>query len=183
MATALADDDRHVQLAAIRALGVLRHAGPLSELVALASDAELVAAAVSALSDADADQALDVCARLVAREDPAIASAAVSALGRLGARGEDGLVRALVHPSDEIVRLALSELGRAPSAAALEHVGRSLDHPAWAVRRLAAEVLGAEGGDAATALLRARLERETDDTVREAIRFALAGPFGGAEPT
>ncbi len=192
VATALADEDRDVQLAAIRALGALRHGDALSALVASVSDPEIVAAAVSALSEADAARAEGVCTRLVAREDPAIASAAVRALGRLGERGEAGLEGALLHPSDEVVKLALSELGRAPSVRALEHVGRALDHRSWEVRRVAAEVLGAEGSDDALALLRARLERESDASVREAIMIALAGPdlfgaggdpWGGSETT
>jgi len=80
------------------------------------------------------------------------------------------------------VKLALSELGRAPSASALKRIGQSLDHASWEVRRVAAEVLGAEGSEDALALLRARLERESDATVREAIMMSLAGPFsGGAE--
>jgi len=116
------------------------------------------------------------------REDPAIASAAVTALGRLGERAESGLARALDHTSDEVVKLALSELGRAPSPSALKRIGQSLDHASWEVRRVAAEVLGAEGSEDALALLRARLERESDATVREAIMMSLAGPFsGGAE--
>jgi len=182
VATALADEDRDVQLAAIRALGVLRHAEPLSVLIDSSSDAEIVAAAASALSEADGERALEVCARLAMREDPAIASAAVTALGRLGERAESGLARALDHTSDEVVKLALSELGRAPSASALKRIGQSLDHASWEVRRVAAEVLGAEGSEDALALLRARLERESDATVREAIMMSLAGPFsGGAE--
>ena len=61
-------------------------------------------------------------------------------------------------------------------------LGQSLDHASWEVRRVAAEVLGAEGSEDALALLRARLERESDATVREAIMMSLAGPFsGGAE--
>ena len=182
VATALADEDRDVQLAAIRALGVLRHAEPLSVLIDSSSDAEIVAAAASALSEADGERALEVCARLAMREDPAIASAAVTALGRLGERAESGLARALDHTSDEVVKLALSELGRAPSPSALKRIGQSLDHASWEVRRVAAEVLGAEGSEDALALLRARLERESDATVREAIMMSLAGPFsGGAE--
>ncbi len=177
VASALADEERDVQLAAIRALGTLRHATALSNLVASAADPEIIAAAASALSEADAKRALEVCTALVSREDPAIASAAVATLGKLGA--EEGLVRALDHASDEVVKLALSELGRAPSARALDRVGRSLEHPSWEVRRLAAEVLGAEGSDDALALLRTRLEREADTGVREAIMLALAGPFGG----
>jgi HEAT repeat protein len=184
VATALADEDRDVQLAAVRALGMLRHPVALSTLIDSLSDPEIVAAAASALSEADGERALEVCSRLVMREDPAIASAAVAALGKLGERAEPGLARALDHASDEVVKLALSELGRVPSARALEHVGHSLDHASWEVRRLAAEVLGAEGSDEAYALLRARLERENDAAVREAIMTSLAGPFasfGGSE--
>jgi HEAT repeat protein len=177
VATALADEDRDVQLAAIRALGTLRHPEALSGLIDAVSDAEIVAAAASALSEADGERALEVCTRLVSREDPAIASAAVAALGRLGERAEPGLVLALDHASDEVVKLALSELGRAPSPRALERVGLCLDHASWEVRRLAAEVLGSEGSEEATALLRARLERESDAGVREAIMMALAGPY------
>ncbi len=181
VASALADEERDVQLAAIRALGVLRHTNALSGLIDSVSDPEIVAAAASALSEADGERALEVCTRLVAREDPAIASAAVAALGRLGERAEGGLVRALDHASDEVVKLALSELGRAPSPRALERVGKSLEHPSWEVRRLAAEVLGAEGSEEAGELLRKRLEHENDAAVREAIMQSLAGPFGVAE--
>ncbi len=176
VATALADEDRDVQLAAIRALGTLRHPEPLVVLIDSVSDAEIVAAAASALSDADGERALEVCTRLVTREDPAIASAAVAALGRLGERAEAGLARALDHASDEVVKLALSELGRVPTPSALARIGNALDHASWEVRRVAAEVLGSEGSDDAIAFLRARLERESDATVREAIMLALAGP-------
>ncbi|HEY2366868.1 MAG TPA: HEAT repeat domain-containing protein, partial [Polyangiaceae bacterium] len=63
-----------------------------------------------------------------------------------------------------------------PSASALACVGAALDHGSWEVRRVAAEVLGSEGSDDALRLLRARLERESDAAVREAIMLALAGP-------
>lgn len=187
VASALADEERDVQLAAIRALGLLRHTTALSNLVASVADPEIVAAAASALSQADSERALEVCTALVSREDPAIASAAVATLGKLvdldRTRAEDGLMRALDHASEEVVKLALSELGRAPSARALERVGLCLDHASWEVRRLAAEVLGAEGSDDALALLRARLEREGDTSVRDAIMQSLAGPFGGGAET
>ena len=183
VATALADEDRDVQLAAIRALGQLRHADALSGLVASAADPEIVATAASALAEADAVRALEVCVALVTRDEPAVACAGVVTLGKLSdrAHAEEGLVRALEHPSDEVVKLALSELGRAPSARALEHIGRAMNHPTWEVRRVAAEVLGAEGSEEATTLLRARLESETDAGVREAIMLSLAAPLGGSE--
>ncbi len=182
VAAALADEERDVQLAAIRALGSLRHGAALKNLVGSVTDPEIIAAAASALAEADPDLALEVCNALVSREDPAIASAAVATLGKLAnARGEEGLIRALDHTSDEVVKLALSELGRSSSPHALARASRSLDHASWEVRRLAAEILGAEGSDESIELLRARLEREADTSVREAIMLALAGPFGGAE--
>ncbi len=183
VATALADEDRDVQLAAIRALGQLRHADALAGLVASAGDPEIVATAASALAEADAQRALEVCTSLVARDEAVVACAAVATLGKLAdrARAEEGLVRALHHPSDEVVKLALSELARVPSPRAIEHVGQTLDHTAWEVRRVAAEVLGMDGSDEANTLLRARLERETDASVRQAIMLSLAAPFGGSE--
>jgi len=182
VATALADEDRDVQLAAIRALGQLHHADALSGL-ASAADPEIVAAAASALAEADAERALEVCTALVTRDEAVVACAAVTTLGKLSdrARAEQGLVRALRHPSDEVVKLALSELARVPSTRALEHIGHALEHSAWEVRRVAAEVLGADGSDDAHALLRVRLERETDAGVRQAIMLSLASPFGGSE--
>ncbi len=187
VATALTDEDRDVQLAAIRALGHLQHGEALSTLIASVTDGELIAAAASALSEADAERALEVCTRLVTEPDPAVACAAVAALGKLADRAlaEEGLVRALDHPNDEVVKLALSELGRAPSERALDRVGKSLEHASWEVRRLAAEVLGAEGSEEASSLLRSRMERETDAGVREAIMIALAARagfgFGGSD--
>lgn len=189
VATALADEDRDVQLAAVRALGQLRHGDALSTLIGSQADAEIVATAVSALCDADATRARDVCTSLVQRADPAIASAAVLALGRLEDRAaaEVGLLRALDHGSEEVVKLALTELGREPSRV-VRRIGQALDHPSWEIRRVAAEILGVEGTDEARALLRARLERETDATVREAIMMAQAAPGflelpGSREPT
>jgi hypothetical protein len=53
------------------------------------------------------------------------------------------------------------------------------------VRRLACEVLGGRTRDGVPALLRARLERERDPAVREAIRVALSpgarGPDGAKD--
>ena len=54
---ALGDEDRDVQLTAVRALGKLRRADPLLDVVTAARDPALVASALRALGDADADQA------------------------------------------------------------------------------------------------------------------------------
>ena len=57
----------------------------------------------------------------------------------------------------------------------------SLDHASWEVRRLVAELLGQDASPPARALLRARLDRETDPVVREAIAEGLAGRSGSSE--
>jgi hypothetical protein len=72
------------------------------------------------------------------------------------------------------VKLTLLEIARAQDARALTRIGMALDHDASDVRKLAAELLGQEGGTASQSLLRARLEREKDPTVRDAIAQAIA---------
>jgi HEAT repeat protein len=181
---ALADEERDVKLAAIRALGRLGRSEPLVRVVADTRDPVLAATALRALSDADPDRALAAAQPLVKHVDPAIASAAVEAIGQLGshqglgasgqAEREDALFSALDHPEAEVVKLALSLVGLQPSPRGLARLGLCLDHPAWEVRRVAAEMLGQEKSSAAQGLLRARYERERDPIVREAIAEAVS---------
>ncbi len=173
---ALADEEREVRLAAVRALGRLGHTDALETLLGSAADAELVAAACRALGDADPERCVHVVASLVRSPDAAVACAAVEAVGQLSVpRARDVLIAALDHGDPEVVRLALSEISRVGDARTLSRLGMCLDHQAWEVRRLAAELLGQDASKEARALLRARLERETDAVVREAILVALSG--------
>jgi HEAT repeat protein len=188
VAFALADEEPEVALAAVRALGRLRRSEPLVALLGGAREPTTVAAALRALAEADADRALHAALPLVRSHDAGVASAAVEALGSLrGPARDDALFAALEHSDTEVVKLALSELGRALDARALTRVGMALDHHARDVRRLAAELLGQDGTAPAHALLRARLEREKDVSVRVAIASALSarrggGGGGGEEP-
>jgi HEAT repeat protein len=180
---ALADEEHEVQLAAVRALGRLGRAEPLSRVVAHARDPVLTAAALRALGSADPEKALDTARPLIGQPDPALASAAVEAIGEivssvapphLAAASEDALFVALDHADPEVVKLALSLVGRRRGARAMARLGLSLDHASWEVRRLAAELLGQDNSPAAQALLRARYEREKDPLVREAIAAAVS---------
>jgi len=172
--SALADEEREVRLAAVRTLGELKHADALEQLASQVKDLETIAAACRALGTADPDRCLAVAQRLVRSQDTAIACAAVEAAGPLGGqRREDVLLAALEHRDAEVVKLALSELHRTVDARALARLGLCLDHDSWEVRRLAAELLGDQRDVQAHALLRARLERESDPAVRETIVFAL----------
>jgi HEAT repeat protein len=185
VAFALADEESEVVLAAVRALGRLGRADPLVALLGAARDPTTVAAALRALAEADRDRALMAAQPLVRSPNAGVASAAVEALGTLrGPERDDALFVALEHADTEVVKLALSELGRAPDARSLNRIGAALDHGARDVRRLAAELLGHDGSVAAHGLLRARLEREKDVSVRVAIASALSarrGGFGGEE--
>ncbi|HEY2518020.1 MAG TPA: HEAT repeat domain-containing protein [Polyangiaceae bacterium] len=183
VAFALADEEAEVVLAAVRALGRLRRAEPLVSLLGAARDPTTVAAALRALAEADRDRALHVALPLVRSHDSGVASAAVEALGTLsGASRDDALFAALEHSDADVVKLALSELGRALDARSLTRVGMALDHDAHDVRRLAAELLGQDASASAHALLRARLEREKDVSVRVTIATALAARRSFEEP-
>ena len=171
---ALADEERDVQLSAIRALGHLRRGAPLVDLVTAARDPALVTAALRALGDADGDLAFGAAHPLLEHADAAIACAAVEAIGRLGPRRKDALFEALEHPDIEVVKMALSEIALDLDARALARLGLCLDHPSWEVRRLTAELLGSDGSAPAQALLKARYEREKDPVVREAIAEAVS---------
>lgn len=172
---ALADEERDVRLAAVRALGRLGGVDALATLLAAPGDGDLVGAALRALGDADPDRAGALARPLVRNDDTAIACAAIDALGRWGgALREEGLFEALGHGDPGVVALAMSELARGPSSRAIARLGACLDHPEWEVRRLAAEVLGQTGHASAGELLRARLNREQDPSVREALQDALS---------
>jgi HEAT repeat protein len=193
---AIADEEHEVQLAAVRALGRLGRAEPLVGVVSDTRDPVLVAAALRALGDADAERALDAARPLVLHADAAIACAALESIGQLAsaraagrvlphvaAAGEDALFAALDHADAEVVKLALSLVGVRPGARALARLGLCLDHPSWEVRRLAAELLGQDKSPAAQALLRARYEREKDSAVRDAISAAVSLRPPGEEST
>ncbi len=181
---ALADEEQEVVLAAVRALGRLHRAEPLVALLDASRDPATIAAALRAIADADRDRALHVALPLVRSADSGVASAAVEALGSLsGPARDDALFVALEHSDSEVVKLALSELGRAITARSLTRIGLALDHAARDVRRLAAELLGQDATPSAHALLRARLDREKDVSVRVAIASALAARSRGGEET
>jgi HEAT repeat protein len=176
---ALADEEREVKLAAIRALGRLGCADALVGVVADSRDPVLAATALRALGDADPQRALAAARPLVRHSDPAMACAAVEAIGQLGDSAgpparEDALFAALDHPEAQVVKLALTLVGAPPTPRAMARLGLCLEHPAWEVRRFAAELLGQDKSSAAEGLLRSRYEHEKDPMVREAIAMAVS---------
>ena len=175
VARALADEERDVVLAAVRALGLLGQAERLLALLDGVTDAVVVAAALRALGEANPERAFEAARPLLFSEDPLVAASAVEAIGQLhGSRRDDELFPALEHPHPDVVKSALVVLSRDMSREALAHVGRCLDHPSYEVRRFAADLLVSQADGAAHALVRARMDREPDPAIREALAVALA---------
>jgi HEAT repeat protein len=180
---ALADEEREIQLSAVRALGRLRSADGraagadrLVELVAEeSSDPELTAVAARALGEA-ADPRCRLSLRpLALSKSPLVAVAAVETLGKLDDPDRiEPLLEAARHPNSEVVKAALSALERVRDKRALEQLGLALTHEAWDVRRLAADCLGRFGGRDAAWLLRDRMLGEGEPLVREAMSRALS---------
>lgn len=172
---ALADEERDVRLAAVRALGRLGCAEPLIALLGSSDDRDVIAATLRALAEADPHEGIAAATPLVRSHDAAIACAAVEAIGGYGGAARDeALFAALEHHDPEVVKLALGGLAREPDARALARLGTCLDHASWEVRRVASELLGQSKVAAAQELLRGRLEREKEPVVREALTVALS---------
>ena len=177
VAFALADEERDVRLAAVRALGRLGRAEPLHDLVTGSHDQELVAAALRALSEADPARGFDAARTLLRTGDVPSACVAVEAIGAsdLPAR-EAALTEALAHEDPEVVKAAMNALARTPTVESFVRLAQSLEHPSWEVRRLASELLAHVHEAKVVAMLRKRLEREKEPVVREALNAALSLP-------
>jgi HEAT repeat protein len=123
----------------------------------------------------DPDATFEAARPLVLNPDASIAIAAVEAIGRLSAtRHRDVLFEAIAHTEPEVVKVALSEISSQLDAHALTQLARGLEHDSWDVRRLACELLGGRARDGVQAMLHARLEREKEPLVREALMLALS---------
>jgi HEAT repeat protein len=178
---ALADEEREIQLSAVRALGRLRNkegrpAGGdrLLELSRESSDPELVATAARALGATGDSRARASLRPLAHSTSPLIAVAAVETLGRLDdPKRIETLLEVTGHPHAEVVKAVLLALERVNDPRALAELGAALSHEAWDVRRLAADCLGRFGGDEAGHLLNEKLASETEPLVREALSRAL----------
>jgi HEAT repeat protein len=178
---ALADEERDIQLSAVRALGRLHSADGravgadrLMELLRDSTDPTLTAAAARALGEAADQRAHGALRPLCLSNMPQIAVAAVETLGRLEHPGKlDALLEATTHAHAEVVKAVLMALENETDARALDPIGRALTHEAWDVRRLAADCLGRFGGEEAAALLHERMPKEQEPLVKEAIGRAL----------
>jgi HEAT repeat protein len=179
---ALADEEREIQLSAVRALGRLRYrdgrsagADRLVELVGESNDPELTAVAARALGEAADPRARLSLRPLALSKSPLVAVAAVETLGKLDDPGRiEPLLEAARHENSEVVKAALFALEGVRDPRALEQLGQALTHEAWDVRRLAADCLGRFGGRDAAWLLRDRMLGEGEPLVREAIGRALS---------
>lgn len=180
---ALADEDLDVQVAAVHVLAQLaqRHADDPEPLgvahlrLALRATTDPVARAAAQALGAIGDRAsIPVLRELVPSGRPGVAVAAMESLRTMDDPAlETLLVEALGQDDEELVKEALRALAQASSTGRAGRIALGLEHAAWDVRQLAARLLGQLGGEGAAAL-RARLAREADPGVRQAIEDALA---------
>jgi HEAT repeat protein len=192
VSVALADEEDVVALAAIRALGRLRRAEQLAMLAASTRDPIRLGTALRALRDADPERAFAAARPLVRSREASVAAAAIEVIGRVDlAARVDALLGAADHPDHEVVKLALGEIAKLDDERAFAALASAVEHASVLVRRCAAELLGQtdlrEGqapGKASEAdvVLRARLHRERDLEVRQAIMQALAARGARREP-
>lgn len=174
---ALADEEEQVALAAIRALGRLRAIRPLAQLMTSSKNPVVVGSALRALGEADDEVQLSHASALASSADFALASIAIEAIGQSTANGrEQALSGALTHNDPQVVCLALSELVRLHGDRSREALAWAIEHPSGEVRQHAAELLGQEGSEEARTLIRARLVREDDPLVKEALLLAPRNP-------
>lgn len=170
----LADEERVVAFAAIRALGHLGRAEQLASLAASTRDSIRLGAILRALRDADPERAFAAARPLLRSPEAAIAAAAVEIVGSTTIPGHhEALLSATDHPDTEVVKLALSEITKLGEDYALTALASAIDHAAESVRKCAAELLGQCGGEGET-MLRSRLDRERSADVRFTIMQALA---------
>ena len=181
---ALADEEREVQISAVRALGRLRRAEPLVHVVAAARDPELVVSALRALGEVDASLTFAAARPLVRHPDPAIACAAVESIARIGAseltasRLTPSTAPASTRPRPRVgSALDSSRPGAGVDARARENaLFEALDHPDPEVVKMSLAEL-AEPGDPRVL---ARFGRCLDHGSWEVRRLAaeLLGQYG-----
>lgn len=151
---ALTGDEPRVQAEVAEALGRLAVTSalvPLTALVREDGEANVVLAALSAISRFDDAQAL-----------------------------EEGVERAALHHDEEVVKTALRIGVESNLPNARPIVERALTHDAWDVRVAAAQRLASYGDEAAIELLRARAANESDAMVARLLREAIEHTSGDA---
>jgi HEAT repeat protein len=179
---ALADEAATVRIAAAHALGASDNDAVVDDLERLADDEDprVRAAAARAighrLGNIEEESRREAALRVL---DAALADEALVALGAAEAISEIGgstagrAVSLLERPEPEVVKEAVTCIGRHGDAAVLEALVPLVSHPDWSVRAEAIQVLADRRVVRAVPPILRRLETEQDDFVRGVILRAL----------
>lgn len=171
----LADEERDVQIASMRALGRAGRSQPIEILILGARDGELVASGLSALAECSEAIAIELAGKLIASRDALVACAAVDTLGRYtDAAARALLFKALGHPDGDVVRLALTEIVAPESDSERGLVADCLSSSNPGIRRAAIDALGKDPHRESRRIVRRRLDDESDPRVIEMILSVLA---------
>lgn len=181
---ALADEEASVRAAACRSLGQLNAEHAVQSLMSATSDTSPLvrAAAVSALVALGNPVSLARLRAIIAEDPvPTVVVQAIAGLSHTALDQDLTMLMSLCTSADhEVVKAAaraLQGFGAHRATAALLGL---LEHERWDVRWAAAEVLAGRNDPTALGPLRASLERETDQLVREVLEEAI-GRLAGVE--
>lgn len=177
----LADESSAVRIAAATVLGESGRFEATEELRGLIADEDspVVAVAVRSVGRlyAGNEQAPDEVYELIGnalRAEPIVALAACEALQDVGGARAGALVgRVLRRAESDVVRAAVTCLGRHGSEEDLIEAFWLVAHPDWSVRAEIARVLSERGARKSLPALLRRLEVEDDAFVRQAIMQAI----------
>jgi len=173
---ALADEDNHVRLAAVRALAGRDDEGLLSLLVIALRDPDalVVREALVALGNTG-DRSLGAHIRpLLSEDDGMVAGEAARALVKLKWDDDPSwLDEACQHPDAEVLREVLASCQGWPVEKVRFLVLAGLRHASWSVRVQAAKTVEALGDVECLHALKESVEKEDEDWVRETMQQIL----------
>ncbi len=181
---ALADEEAAVRAAACRSLGQLAAEHAVQSLMSATADGSPLvrAAAVSALVALDNPVSLARLRAIIAEDPvPTVVVQAIAGLSNTGLDQDLTMLMSLCTSADhEVVKAAARALQGFDAHRATAALLGLLEHERWDVRWAAAEVLAGRSDPTALVPLRASLERETDQLVREVLEEAI-GRLAGVE--
>ncbi len=168
---ALADEEADVRIAAAGALGEIGGEEVLEPLLLAMKDEDpwVQCAALKSLGKIRHEGAKPAIMELLATSAEGVVTiSALDALAGIGGAGVTDLVKkALADPDEEVVKVAIEILSRQGDDWLDEFRERLLAHPHWDVRRSFIKAIAAGRGAEAIPYLKAALDSEGDELVRE----------------
>lgn len=173
---ALTDENAGVRIAAASSLGEIGRQESVPALVLVVADPDpwVRCAALRSLGKIGGDVAFSAIERAFDGADGLVSLAALDALrGFNDDRSRELARQATTNNDGDVVKAAIEILAEAGDPWLADHIEEFLCHPHWDVRNTAIRYLAETCGRESLPLLRAALDRETDDLVKSRIADIL----------